>query len=59
MIFFFFCLQGPKMCIPLAEEFFCSDKLTLSVSPHCHGVSYTIGSSSGNTDATYNWRQSM
>lgn len=47
------------MCIPLAEEFFCSDKLTLSVSPHCHGVSYTIGSSSGNTDATYNWRQSM
>lgn len=34
IVFFslFFCLQGPKMCIPLAEEFFCSDKLTMSVS---------------------------
>lgn len=30
--FFSFSLQGPKMCIPLAEEFFCSDKLTMSVS---------------------------
>lgn len=30
--FFFFCLQGPKMCIPLAEESFCSDKLTVSIS---------------------------
>lgn len=35
LVFFFllfFSLQGPKMCIPLAEEFFCSDKLTMSVS---------------------------
>lgn len=48
-----------KMCTPLAEEFVCSDKLTLSVSPHCHSVAYTMGSSGGNTDATCDWRQSM
>lgn len=56
---FFFRLQGPKMCICLTEECVCSDKLTVSVSPPCHSVAYTIGSSSGNRDATCDWHQSM